>query len=81
MSSLEIQAQALLLRKIEEEKARILDMHRRQQELFQKGLIQQSSIQQLIQVWPLVYVIYFLGSSKGFKKLKNWLEGKNSATS
>ena len=51
MSSLEIQAQALLLRKIEEEKARILDMHRRQQELFQKGLIQQSSIQQLIQVW------------------------------
>ena len=61
MSSLEIQAQALLLRKIEEEKARILDMHRRQQELFQKGLIQQSSIQQLIQVWPLAYVIHFLG--------------------
>ena len=61
MSSLEIQAQALLLRKIEEEKARILDMHRRQQELFQKGLIQQSSIQQLIQVWPLAYVINFLG--------------------
>ena len=67
MSSLEIQAQALLLRKIEEEKARILDMHRRQQELFQKGLIQQSSIQQLIQVWPLAYVIHFLGSSKGSK--------------
>ena len=61
MSSLEIQAQALLLRKIEEEKARILDMHRRQQELFQKGLIQQSSIQQLIQVWPIAYVIHFFG--------------------
>ena len=66
MSSLEIQAQALLLRKIEEEKARILDMHRRQQELFQKGLIQQSSIQQLIQVWPIAQFI-FLGSSKGSK--------------
>ena len=59
MSSLEIQAQALLLRKIEEEKARILDMHRRQQELFQKGLIQQSSIQQLIQVWPLAQSFFW----------------------
>ena len=31
--------QAMLLRKIEEEKMRILEMHRRQQELFQNGLL------------------------------------------